>query len=330
MKKWLQKTIGTKKKSRYGLNGAEVETSRASYSFDDRDRKQRRTLLKKLNLHWRRKKDRSAAGYTRAPEPKGYRKVFLAVCLVSAAVLFFKSGGFSLFGMLLEDLDYFRITEIRVEGCRNSSPDEIRAASGVTVSASLFSVDETQITENVRKESLWVDQISVARHWPDTLILRVREFSPHALIALGEKDQAELYYLDKNGKAFIKTAYGMDLDFPVITGFENAEDLDTAPAELDAPLNLLQLAGTNNPNLPVQSISELHVDDEEGLVLYLVEHPFPIFFGDGDIRKKYVRLRKVLEMLYKPRRTGMDIGRVAYIKMDYLKDKVIVGYDESG
>ena len=96
------------------------------------------------------------------------------------------------------------------------------------------------------------------------------------------------------------------------------------------PLDLLRLAGTNNPNLPVQSISELHLDDEEGLVLYLVEHPFPIFFGEGDVRKKYVRLRKVLEMLYKPRRTGMDIGRVAYIKMDYLKDKVIVCYDESG
>lgn len=72
------------------------------------------------------------------------------------------------------------------------------------------------------------------------------------------------------------------------------------------------------------------MDADEGLILYLVEHPFPIFFGEGDIRRKYVRLRKVLEMLYKPRRTGMDIGRVAYIKMDYLKDKVIVGYGESG
>jgi cell division septal protein FtsQ len=254
----------------------------------------------------------------------------LFLCLGFAAVLFFKSGGFSLFGLLLEDLDYFRITEIRVEGCRNSSPDEIRAASGVMVSASLFFVDQKKITAKVRKESLWVDQISVARHWPDTLILRVLEFKPHALIALGEEDRAELYYLDKNGNAFIKTAFGMDLDFPVITGLEDAGELDTVPTELDAPLDLLRLAGTNNPNLPVPSISELHVDDEEGLVLYLVEHPFPIFFGDGDIRKKYIRLRKVLEMLYKPRRTGMDIGRVAYIKMDYLKDKVIVGYDESG
>ncbi len=329
MKKWLQKKFNGREKSPYTVNGRGVETGRASYSFNERDRKQRRSLLKKLNLYWSRQKDKGSATYQSEPSPSGRRKLLLTLCLGCAAVLFFKSGGFSLFGMLLEDIDYFRITEIRVEGCRNSTPDEIRAASGVTVSASLLSVDQKQITENVRKESLWVDQINVARQWPDTLILKVREFKPHALIAIGEEGRAELYYLDSKGHAFIKTAYGMDLDFPVITGLEEG-DLESAAKELDAPLDLLRLAGTNNPNLPVQSISELHVDDEEGLVLYLVEHPFPIFFGDGDIKKNYLRLRKVLEMLYKPRRTGMDIGRVAYIKMDYLKDKVIVGYDESG
>jgi cell division protein FtsQ len=330
MKKWLQKTIGAKKKNRYTVDGGGVKTGKASFRFDEQNKKQRTTLLKKLNHYWSRKKDGGHAAYQGASRPSGRRRMLLALCLVCGAALFFSSGGFSLFAVLLEDIDYFRITEIRVEGSSNSATDEIRAASGVKVSESLFSVNEREITERVRKESLWVDQVTVARHWPDTLILKVHEFKPHALIALGEEDRAELYYLDNKGNAFVKTAYGMDLDYPVITGLEDSEDLESIHVDLDAPLELLRLAGSNNPNLPVQSISELHVDDEEGLILYLVEHPFPIFIGDGDIRKKYVRLRKVLEMLYKPRRTGMDIGRVAYIKMDYLKDKVIVGYGESG
>lgn len=330
MKKWLDKKFGAKQKSRYTVNGGGVNTGSGSYRFNERDKKQRTSLLKKLNLYWNRKQDRGTATYQSDPPPRGRRKVLLALCLVCAALLFFQSGGFSLFAILLEDIDYFRITEIRVEGCRNSTPDEIRAASGVKVSSSLLSVDEKQISENVRNESLWVDQVTVSHHWPDTLILRVHEFKPYALIAVGEEGRAQLYYLDSKGNAFVKTAFGMDLDYPVITGLEEVEDLESISPDLKAPLDLLRLAGTNNPNLPVQSISELHLDDEEGLVLYLVEHPFPIFFGDGDVRKKYVRLRKVLEMLYKPRRTGMDIGRVAYIKMDYLKDKVIVGYGESG
>lgn len=330
MKNWLQKILGTKKKNRYSVEGGGVETGRGAFRFDERDKKQRKSLLKKLNNYWSKRKDSRPVSYQSAPQPSGRRKLLLVFCLVSAAALFFKSGGFSLFSVLLEDLDYFRITEIRVEGCTNSTADEIRAASGVKVSASLFAVDERQITENVREESLWVDQVTVARNWPDTLILQVREFEPYALIAVGEDEAAPLYYLDRKGNTFVKTTYGMDLDYPVITGLEQAEDLDTVPSELDGPLDLLKLAESNNPNLPVQSISELHVDADEGLILYLVEHPFPIFFGEGDIRRKYVRLRKVLEMLYKPRRTGMDIGRVAYIKMDYLKDKVIVGYGESG
>ncbi|MGI9536125.1 MAG: cell division protein FtsQ/DivIB [Desulfocapsaceae bacterium] len=330
MKNWLQKISGSKKKNRYTVEGGGVETSRGAFRFNERDQKQRKSLLKKLNNYWSHRKDSSPTSYQSAPQPSGRRKLLLFFCLVCAGALFFKSGGFSLFAVLLEDLDYFRITEIRVEGYTNSTADEIRAASGVKVSASLFSVDEKVITENVRKESLWVDQITVARHWPDTLILQVREFKPYALIAVGENERAQLYYLDRKGNTFVKTAYGMDLDFPVITGLEQAEDLEAIPSELESPLDLLRLAETNNPNLPVQSISELHVDAEEGLILHLVEHPFPIFFGEGDIRRKYVRLRKVLEMLYKPRRTGMDIGRVAYIKMDYLKDKVIVGYGESG
>jgi len=193
----------------------------------------------------------------------------------------------------------------------------------------MFSVDAEAVKKGVKKENLWVDRVSVTRQWPDTVILKVTEYKPYALIARGDESGAGLYYLDRSGTTFIKTAYGMDLDFPVITGLEAESDPEDTANLLKAPLALLKLVGSNNPNLPIQSISEVHVDDEEGMILYLVEHPFPIFFGDNEIRQKYFRLRKVLEMLYKPRKTGMDIGRVAYIKMDYLQDKVIVGYSES-
>ena len=289
MKKWLQKIFGTKKRSQYTVESGGVETSRASFRFDERDKKQRKNLLKKLNLYWKGKKDSPHTSYKSAPPASNVKRVVLPLLLLGAAVLFLQSGGFSLFSVLLEDIDYFRITEIRVQGTVNSTADEIRNASGVKVSDSLFSVDERRISELVQKESLWVEQVKVARQWPDTLILEVREFKPYALISVGDRERAQLYYLDKKGHTFIKTAYPMDLDFPVVTGLEESGSPETVPAELAAPLNLLRLAGSNNPNLPIQSISELHVDDQDGLILYLVEHPFPIFFGDGEVRKKYYR-----------------------------------------
>jgi cell division septal protein FtsQ len=330
MKKWLTDRLKSRKKNRYQLDSSGVETGRASFSFNDRDRKQHRNLLKKLNRYWGAGKDRAQTSYQAENQPGVRRKALLAFCLACAALLFFNSGGFSLFSVLLEDIDYFRITQIRVQGAVNSAADEIRSASGVKVSSSLFAVDARTIDTNIRRENMWVEQVTVSRQWPDTLILQVKEYKPYAMIAVGDDERAQLYYLDKNGSPFIKTGFGMDLDYPVITGLEGADDLKALPEQIKSPLDLLRLAGTNNPNLPVQSISELHVDELEGLILFLVEHPFPIFMGDGDMRKKYLRLRKVMEMLYKPKRTGMDIGRVAYIKMDYLEDKVIVGYGESG
>lgn len=330
MKSWLENIFKPRKKSRFRVESSNVETGRTSFGYNDRDKKQRKNLLKKLNKYWGGSKDSLHTSYQKEALPSGRRKLLLTFCLICAALLFFNSGGFSLFSVILEDIDYFKITRISVQGNRNATADEIRTSSGISVGSSLLSVDAEKISAAVKKENLWVDQIRISRNWPDTVILRVQEYEPYALIASGVGEHEQFYYLDRKGTVFVKTSAGMDLDYPVITGLEDIEETEGVAEEIKSPLELLKLAGSNNPNLPIQSISELHLDAQEGLVLHLVEHPFPIFLGDDEIRKKYVRLRKVLEMLYKPRRTGMDIGRVAYIKMDYLEDKVIVGYGESG
>lgn len=330
---WLKSKLG-KKSSRYTSTGQSkggVDAGRGSFArYGEKETKQKRNLLKKLNLYWIRKKEQSQPTYQSAPESTGWRKVLLVVALICAVGLFFKSGGLNLAGTLLEDLDYFRITSIRVQGCVNSEREQVRNASGIKISSSLLAVDEKGVSASVKEQNPWVDAIHVSRQWPDTLVLQVTEYKPNALITLGSEDRAELHYLDRSGKAFVKTTYGMDLDLPVVTGLENRSSDKERADDLKDPLQFLRLVGANNPNLPIQSVSEVHVDAEEGLIVYLVEHPFPIFFGDGEVRQKYVRLRKVLEMLYRPRRTGMDIGRVAYIRMNYLKDKVIVGYSEPG
>jgi cell division protein FtsQ len=42
----------------------------------------------------------------------------------------------------------------------------------------------------------------------------------------------------------------------------------------------------------------VHVDQQRGLVLYLVDRPFPVYFGTGRLQTKYYRLVRVLEQLY--------------------------------
>ena len=66
------------------------------------------------------------------------------------------------------------------------------------------------------------------------------------------------------------------------------------------------------------------------MTLYLVDYPFPIYFGKGEVRTKYSRLKRVLEVLYKETEQGMTIADVAYIRMDYLENKVLVAHSGSG
>ncbi len=329
MSNWFKK-ITDPQKSPYRQSKGGVDAGRSAFvKLDKREKKQKRTLLKKLNLYWSGTKERDPA-YQSQPKPSPWRKVVLLACLAGAVAVFLQSGGLALVGRLAGDIDYFKISSVQVRGCVNSAMDRVRSSSGIQVSSSILSVDPAAVAKAVKKENPWVKDVSVSRHWPDSVVLRVDEYEPYALIAISAEHNAKLHYIDRSGIPFVKTSYAMDLDYPVITGLEEQADETQRFELLQQPLYLLQLVGANDPNLPVQSISEVHVDDEDGLVIYLVEHPFPIFFGKGEVRQKYVRLRKVLEMLYKPRRTGMEIGRVAYIRMDYLEDKVIVGYSESG
>ena len=85
-------------------------------------------------------------------------------------------------------------------------------------------------------------------------------------------------------------------------------------------LEFLRLTDKGNQILPTQAISEINVDPKEGLIVYLVDYPFPIYMGKEKIRVRFSRLVKVLARLYKDEK----IKGVAEIRMDYAENKILV------
>jgi cell division protein FtsQ len=136
--------------------------------------------------------------------------------------------------------------------------------------------------------------------------------------------------MDREGRAFIEVGVGMDTDFPVVTGLERIKEEGRKKEILEDVLGFLRQTQKNDPNLPTQAVSEIHVSLDGELVVFLVDYPFPIFFGRGKVETKYNRLVKVLEVLYKKQESEMQISRVEYIRMDYLEDKVLVAQSGSG
>ena len=100
---------------------------------------------------------------------------------------------------------------------------------------------------------------------------------------------------------------------------------DTFESTLHEALLFLKYASRGDALLPKQNVSEVHVTDEGNIIVFLVDRPFPIYLGKGNIRTKYYRLAKVLHKLYKRHL----FAETTYIRMDYAVNKVLVGKTES-
>ena len=315
-----------------GSRGGGIDAGRDHFvELKNSDGVKKRNLLRKLNQYRARKVHPQSDSYQPVRRGSRFRqRLLLILCLTLAIGLFINVSGGKTVKAFLADLDYFSITRVEIIGCRETSEALIRSSAPVPINSSLLFLNSNHVAESIKSSVKWVKNAEVIRRWPDTVVIKVEEYEPHALAVKIIDSSPQLYYMDREGAPFIRVEAGMDVDFPVITGLEKIAETEERNARLDEALHFLRLIRANNPNLPAQSVSEIHIDPTEGLIIHMVEYPFPVFFGSGEVRKKYIRLRKVLEVLYKPRKKGMDIAQVTYIRMDYLNDKVIVGYSESG
>lgn len=224
-------------------------------------------------------------------------------------------------------LELFRIKEIKIAGCFLTEKAEIREMAGVDYKTSMIAVSVKQVREYINIHP-WIQSVEVNKIWPSGIHIKVREHRPAALLVNDIPGQEEILYLNRLGETIAPVQKGDDLDFPVITGLSTTSD--EHEQVLAEAVSFLKLISYNNPNLPAQSVSEIHFDRDEGLIIRLVDFPFPIYFGRGEINKKYRQLRNVLSVLYNKRTKGVDISEVEYIRMEYLEDKVLVAQSNSG
>jgi cell division protein FtsQ len=251
-------------------------------------------------------------------------KFFLFIGAMVTGVYLFVIGPMqSLYG----NLQTFRIHEIAISGCVMTTPAALRKFADISYEMNMLSIDRDAMQNRLEKHP-WVATAAIRRIWPDRLNVVIREYRPSALVVLEGKDGFE--YLDRKGVSFATVIPGQEIDFPVISGLDAFDTKAEKKELLDAATLFLSLAARNNPNLPAQNISEIHFNSDGELILYLVEHPFPIYFGKGEIKRKYYQLRKVLGVLYRKKRGAAMIDEVAYIRMDYQKNKVLVAKKQAG
>ena len=245
--------------------------------------------------------------------------------LLLAATLF--AGGWFCY-QALERSDIFRLTTVSIQGNRMTRQAQILDLGSIEQGVNLLSFDVGLAEERISRHP-WIERVEITRSWPSTLKVRVFEYRPLAMINIEIEEGQGLYYVDHQGKVFVPVDDTQDLDFPVITGVQSTGDL-TGTMIGDKGLvaqafQFLRLAARGNPIVPLQTISEVNVSPDKGLVVYLVDQPFPIFMGYDNISTRYSQLVTLLERLYRKKK----IQEIKEIRMDYQEGRILVAKLES-
>jgi cell division protein FtsQ len=206
----------------------------------------------------------------------------LAACGVGLAGWRFLTAGESL-----------RIRSLTVTGASRASEAEILSLSPVKVGDNLLAADVDAV-ERAAARHPWVASATVHRRLPPSLEVKVVEREPGALVDLGG-----LYLADRRGEIFKRAAAGDGLDLPLVTGFGREDFLqrrDAVESQIRAALALLE--GYDREGLAsLAPVSEVHLDGDGGVGLYVGEEGTQVRLGTGDLPQKLVRLRRVLEAL---------------------------------
>ncbi len=311
-----------KKKQGYAVFSSDVHIRGAA--AENTQYKPRYHRLAKIRQRIQGKKKDFPEEYHRPAKKKSYGRFIILGVLILAVPLGWFFGGGDKVRQSLQSISFFKVAKIEVSGCAAVAQEKILEASGIiTHQTSLLALDVAKIESSIATVP-WVAKVMVKKRWPAKIQIVVEENAPVALLHTSSTSGLQLQYMDGKGKAFSTVNPGGEIDFPVVTGLTERGDLAVREKALAEILIFLSKVRGNDPHLPAHSVSELHVTKTGELVVYLVDYPFPIFFGNGNTKEKYSRLIQVLRALYKKQNSKELLSQIKYIQMDYFNDKVLV------
>jgi cell division protein FtsQ len=251
-------------------------------------------------------------------QPRDWKQLFhrlLRIGIASGSGFLLASGALLTVQMLLES-GYFGVKLVRVEQQVRVSEGDILDASDIKLGDSLFDLELHMIGRKI-EEHPWIARAEVERSFPDQVVIRVVERQARAII-----DLDYLYYVDRKGVAFKMLESGDELDYPVITGIDRQYLLDH-PDQTQNSLNLAlslmdQLEQRKLFNL--DDVSEIHFDQQEGLIIYTRIGGVPVRMGKENFYAKLDRFEAIYEDL-EPRLLALK-----YIDLN-VTDRVIVKVD---
>jgi cell division protein FtsQ len=236
--------------------------------------------------------------------------------LLAAAVLAGVVSVFRLAERYARTSSSFAIVRIDVHGHQHLTSEAVMRAAGIALGQNVFDVAPEEVRKRLSQEP-WIESVQVRRRLPGSYTIELRERRAVALLAL-----EELFLVSDDGLAFKPLTADDPYDLPVITGLDPAQlkpDERTSSSALMSAVALLhdyQDAGLGKRD----AISEIHVESDGGLGLYVGADATQVRLGKPPFREKLDRLREIMSLL-KGQKT-----RAAYVLLENQRrlDRVTV------
>jgi len=228
--------------------------------------------------------------------------LFSALIILTAASLYYG-------GRFIACSPYFALQDIRFEGCKNVKPQELMGLAHLRQGYNILALNLREISQEVIANP-WVKDVRIERNFPHQLIIEITERVPVALAS-----QDGLFLVDREGDLFKKVERQDNIDMPVITGLSFSEPNAQRVKEILDFLETAEHMGV----FPIRTVSEVHVDGDYGITLYMLTENIPIQMDLKNYSKKLALLRNLKEDLVKRK---IEPQAIEIISLDEARVKI--------
>lgn len=198
---------------------------------------------------------------------------------------------------------HFAVSSVQVRGQERRPEAALVAESGVAQGANIFTVDLDAARAALLADP-WIEDASLARRLPSTIIFQVRERRAAAIVVIGDT-----WLAAADGEPFKKLEAGDPVDLPLVTGLTPdlvAADREEARRTVRRGIDLA--AEYEQSSLSRRApLQEVHVDLSGGFTLVVGRPSMDLAVGGPPFRRKLEDAARVVAELDKRRAKAQAI-----------------------
>jgi cell division protein FtsQ len=216
----------------------------------------------------------------------GSRFVAIAVVVIGAS-----SYGALRLASWMKSSPMFTVSSITVEGTSRIDKSEVLRLSDIKTGMRIMGI-RPGVAERAIAKNPWVKKAGVTRHFPSTVVIRVQERTPIALVNAGN-----VYYADDEGK-LLPLFKGTYSDLPLVTGVKGVR-LDSVACVEKQSFERVKRFLDQCKSVDIAFAKRLSQIDFSGDPVIKVSlddlRPVVIEMNDADTKTSVARLKRLVE-----------------------------------